>query len=304
MVRSSAPRRRRAPRRKIVQKKKTTRPSTTFKKKVQAVISANIEDKYATTLPGKATATNPGTPASSDPGDGILCFAAVVNNASISTVYPLMPPITQGLDNSQRIGDKIRPKSLVVKFQIGLNGQALNAVGASQNVYARLLCLSDKSLKHVPDLITNPALASTGTPVETQLLELGNGLTSGIGLGGPIEFSYRINRKRYTVHHDRLIKLQKGTGETNQPTGLVYGTMVYNSSLMTHMVTLRIPCPKTLLYPESTAGGANDYYPTNFAPFFCMALMTMDGQQNAAYQTNLDGSVKLNYVAHFDYEDA
>jgi len=291
----------RRPRRQV---RKSTKVNKTFVKKVQAVISKNIEDKYVTLVPGQSGAINPGVPASADPGDGILMSANVVNIPALSTVYPLLPPLLVGTADHERIGDKIRPKSLVVKFQIALNGQgaATTQQLASQNIYARLMCLSDKAIKFIPDLVNNLAVNIVGTPVDTQLLDLGDGSSSGIGVLGPNEFSKRINRKKYTVHHDKILKLQKGVGGTNQPTGLVFGTLQYNSPLMTHMLTLRIPCPKSLSYNLNGASYLN--YPNNFAPFFCMALMTMDGQQNPAYQTNLNNSVKLNYVVHFDYEDA
>ena len=54
---------------------------------------------------------------------GVNAVSAAFNSTiSASTeCYPLLPAVTEGTDGHQRIGDKIRPKYLIVKGQIQYN---------------------------------------------------------------------------------------------------------------------------------------------------------------------------------------
>lgn len=267
--------------------------SAPMKKAIVKVVHAQSEDKYVAIFPGAGGGrVNPGTPWSGTAGSAMFSTPNILNNVGLSTVYPCLPGVDQGVNLFTRLGNKITPKSLRVVFTITVNP----AVAGSEDLVCRLLCLSDKAIRDTTELISSPT--QPGTPVETTLLNNGDGSYVGFG-GKPRDVEMRINRNRYTVHHDRLIKITKGEGDLAYTLNTYSGAQTFVSAGQSHQFTVRIPLPKTLQY-----GQDNFIYPTNAAPFWCMGYVQPSGDGTAGQVIALNNHILVNYTSHFDFEDA
>jgi len=260
-------------------------------KAVKKIVHGEVENKYVTSFAGRDGAVQSGTPWSGQ-GTGVLQSPAIRNNLAISNIVPIIPPIIQGLEDFNRVGDKIRPLSLVIHFDISMFGKNLN----SNLLLCRLLVLSDKAIKTTDALPFTPGV-TTGTPVDTQLFDYGNG-NNGAFNGVPYDVNWRVNRKRYTVHHDKQFKLMKGVGQSPQYTNEIpyAGSQQYIAGTQTHRMSLKIKCPPTFQYQTNL-----NKHPTNFAPFWAFGFVQPDGDGTVDYLAN---QVMVNYTTHLVYEDA
>ena len=284
------PVRRRRPARKA---KKVAKLSAPMKKAIVKVVQAQSEDKYTAIFPGVGGGrVNPGTPWSGTAGSAMFMTPNILNNVGLSTVYPLLPGVDQGVNLFNRLGNRVTAKSLRVVFTITVNP----AVASSEDLVCRLLCLSDKSIKDTTELISSPT--QPGTPVESTLLIVGDSSYVGF-IGKPRDTQMRINRNRYTVHHDRLIKVTKGEGDLAYTLNTYAGIQTFVSPGQSHQFTVRIPLPKTLTY-----GQDNFIYPTNAAPFWCLGYVQPSGDGTAGQVIALNNHILVNYTSHFDFEDA
>jgi len=283
---------RRPAKRPIRKAKKVAKLSKPMRNAIVKVFHQNVEDKYAAVYPGAGGAINPGAPWSGNPGAPIFETPNIVNTVALSTLYPCIPPIVQGSGTFQRIGDKISPKTLVMKFQMTVNP----AVVPVEDLVARLFVLTDKSIKDTNNLITT--VVQPGTPLDTQLFDNGDGTYVGF-TGTPRDLLQKVNRARYTVHHDRMIRITKGQGDLGYIANVYQGNMTFASSAMSHEFTLRVPLPKTLNYAQG-----NFNYPSNAAPFWCVGFVQPSGDGSAAQLVALNQHLLVNYTSHFEYEDA
>jgi len=235
------------------------------------VVADALEDKYTTSGSGTVP---------------IYYNAGIGSNSEIS---PLLPPISQGTNSNQRVGDKVRPKRMRVDVVVTTNG----TYNSSQLNLVRLFFLQDKSIGF--SLALKDILATqTGTPITTQLLDNG-GSTSGFS-GLPNQIMRRINRQRYTVFKDKILELISGTGQTPNNTNGYNGTQTFVSGQQCTRFSVIIPTPKVLKYSEGL-----DQYPSNFAPFLAVGYVQPDG--NASPDFNLQ-RITVDWITHFDYEDA
>lgn len=213
-------------------------------------------------------------------------------NAAISAnseIEPLLPPMQQGTNSGDRVGDKIKPKRLRVDVVVTTNG----TYNSSQLNLVRLFFLQDKSIRNSVAL-KDIALTQVGTPIATQLLDSG-GILSGFA-GVPNQIMRRVNRQRYTIFKDKILELISGTGQTpNGPNGY-NGTQTFVSGQQCYRFSVVIPTPAVLKYSQ-----AADNYPSNFAPFLAVGYVQPDGN---ATPDNLLQRITVNWISHLDYEDA
>lgn len=251
-------------------RKRLSKPTVSLVRAVaKRVVSDALEDKYA------RTDINPG-------GQPLLINSTI--SSLVTDVFPILPFVVQGTDSFQRIGDKITPKSLVLKLYVVANG----AVTSSFLNRVRVFILEDRTLKNYNDLLA----VGTGSPIGSQLLDAGNALQ---GYGGiPHDNYIRVNRRRYKTIKDVGFTLMKGAGTTAQ--SAVPGTQTSMIGSQYHQMTFRIPTPKRLLYVNPS-----DTYPSNFAPFFCMGWTHPD---NGATASDTPLKVLAYYNVEMDYEDA
>jgi len=261
-------------------------------------LARNLENKYVTSYPGLAGALNSGTPWAGT-GTAILQSPAIRNNVVVQNIHPIMPPIAQesaafaGSQQNQRVGNRIKPKSLRVDFIVTIRGENVN----SNLLLCRMMVLTDKSLKNSNDLVYNAAIPQLGTPVDSLLFNYGNGTYGGFN-GVPYDVNWRVNTNRYNVISDRVLKLQKGYGQMPAPGNVVpyAGSVTTIDGHQTYKYSINIPCPEFLKYESNT-----ESFPSNFSPFWACGFCQPDGDGTTDY---LNQYVMVNYVTHLVYEDA
>ena len=236
------------------------------------VIDSQLEDKYVAYTMVPAPPGTPGYP---------ISF-----NASITTgseLYPLLPPLLNGVSSYQRVGDRIRPKRLTVDVILSANG----GLTSSQLNMVRLFLISDKSYGNWDDVRTN-------TPITTELLNSGSGTQGFTGI--PASLMMPVNAEKYKVYHDKVIQVRAGSGQTPNGTNAYVGTQTFVGTQQAWKLRFTIPTPAVLKY-----SGFNADYPSNFAPFICLGYIQPDGN---ASPDNLITRVQMLYRSHLWFEDA
>lgn len=229
------------------------------------VVADQLEDKYARAEP--------------QPGGQPVSFNSGVS--SPSDCYALMPTVTGGDKSNERIGDKIRPKALVVQGYITANGDYQTSMLNS----VRLWMLEDKGIRNWQN--------SGSLTVGQDLLDQGGQKVGYTGL--PNQETIRTNKDRYKVFHDKVYTMAKGTGMTANVGG-INGTQTFVSTQQYIKFRVRIPTPAVLHYNDIAS-----LYPTNFAPFICLGYSQpdFDAQPDSGVL-----KVNMTYSAHLDYEDS
>lgn len=211
-------------------------------------------------------------------------FNGVISGAG--ECYPLVPPVSQGTDDYQRIGDRVKPKYIYVKGYVQYELSALSQPYIPAAT-CRIMMLSQKNVK---------ATSEVSTRVDTNHL-LKDNVGSGTGrayVGGPTDNLAPINKELFNVHMDKRIKFNWQNNHSYDNGGLaVPGWQVGNDR--TKYFTARIKCPATFTYDTNTGNT-----PNNFAPFFCFGATCDDG--SAPWSAT--APFKVVFLSTLYYEDA
>jgi len=255
-----------------------------MKKAVKKIIDGENEDKYTNLRLGYS---NP-LPLNNTTGIGSY------GEPDLNVAYGLMPRIEQGVAQGQRLGDKVRPKSMVVDWVISFSNP-LSEAGTSLPLLVRLMVLKSKTHKDMNTLSSNLAIAS-------DLFQLQSDIFGG-AFYRTDDINARINRKQYTTITDKVMKLERGTGSDPNSVNSYVGDVTCVSPSSVHRFRTRIACP-TWLY----AGGSVSTYPSNFAPFFTVCWAQANGDTPVdsppTALTYLLNPIAVSYTVHLDYEDA
>jgi len=249
-------------RRRVARKPRLSKPVTTAVRRIaKSVVSRASETKFISLrqdLGFNSTITGPGE-----------CYA-------------LMPPITQGTDDFQRVGDRISGRTLYISGHINYNSAFLDTIGVNNYVppsTVRVMILSQKNIK------SNQQLGLVDT---AHLLK--DNVATGVARsynGGMTDNLAPVNKDLFRVHLDKKIKMNcvyqssDGTGST----GWVGQKTAY--------FRCAIKLPKTLYYDD-----LNGDVPNNFAPFFCLGGVNDDGSSPYTLQTPY--RVTFLSTAYFD----
>lgn len=169
-----------------------------------------------------------------------------------SECYPLLPSVAEGTDGHNRIGDKIRPKYLIVKGKV-MYDTSVNGTYLPPST-VRVLILAQRNIKLSSDVSSR---ADTDHLLKDNIAtDTGRAYTA-----SAFDNLAPINKDLFTVYMDRKIKfraqIEKQLGDNN--TVLGYATQ------KTYTFVKKIRCPANLYFDD---GNAN--VPNNFAPFICM----------------------------------
>lgn len=212
-----------------------------------------------------------------------LSFNSSINAAT--ECYPIMPAITQGDDDFERIGDKVRGRWLVLKGHIQYNAAYINTIGANNYVppsTVRVLVLSQRNIRSNAQVQTLADVAHL----------LKDNVATGTGrayVGTMTDNLAPINKDLFKVHLDRKVRM-KAIYQTTDGTGT--GSWV---GLPTHYFTCRIKLPATLYFDDTNGGN-----PNNFAPFFCLGSVLDDGSSPYSVQT----PYRVTWLSTAYFEDA
>jgi len=197
----------------------------------------------------------------------------VTHNSTILTsdwVYPL-PPINQGTAENERIGDRVRPKALIVKCHVSF--------GATTGGFPTIKC-SLFTLKHKKYTSQSTLAANISTDGVLMLMD-GDGNTA--GYDGTLRASqYKVNTDLWTQISRKDFTLSKDAAAPTQ--GSCFREF-----------TIRIPCPKTLVYTLDT-----DLLPQNFCPAMALGYTYVSG----ASPDTVNTPVVVFSQAFFTYTDA
>jgi len=200
----------------------------------------------------------------------------VVHNSAISDadVVPVLGSIPEGTASNERLGDRVRPRSLVVRGVLGLNP---DNNPNTKPMIATVMILSCKDKK------TNSAVAALGAGL-ADLLKPNIGGTEQVPWDGTtLRSTYPINTDKFKVHYARQIAISPAAaGGENRL--LDYKRWKYRFKSM----------PAALTWDEGTGDDCN-----NFAPFLVIGYCYTDGSVP---------DVAPRLISHvssvFTYEDA
>lgn len=204
----------------------------------------------------------------------------VFHNAPIGAAdcVPIVQQISPGTSAQQRVGDRIKPKRLVVRGTVSFRPDTCNT---NQNFYVRLLVLAQKNLK-------------VGSQVAAGGVDTGHLLRPGyVGSdqkpfsGVTLDLDAPINTDLFRVYMDKTIKLTCSlvTGGGTEPMPLYSARFYYRFKQL----------PASLTYDDGNGNWAN-----NFSPFFALGYAYSDGSTDLPLFTRF----VTNTNAFLEYEDA
>lgn len=213
----------------------------------------------------------------------------VQHNSAISGAdcEPLVQQIVQidsatGNTAQQRMGDRVKPKSLTVKGVLSLQPTTSTTC---QPVYVRVVIAAQKSIK-----VGSAVLA--GNVDTNRLLKPG---FAGVGTdqvpfaGNTAELNYPINKDLFRVYMDRVFQIGSGI-----PGSGGYPESPYPDYCKRWSYTFK-QMPTALTWDEG-----NGDWPNNFAPFVAIGYAYSDGTSPDVITTRIIS----NTTSFFTYEDA
>lgn len=233
----------------------------------KAVVKRETEDKFVST-------------------EGSVLFNSSVSSSS--ECYPVIPQITVGTGDYQRIGDKVRGKYLYVKGYLQLDQNYLSLSSGSSYIppfTGRVMILSQKNIKVGGDVSSRADVA--------HLLKdnVGTGTARPYN-GNVLDNLAPINRDLFKVHMDKKIKfswINRGDLSASGDTGFGVGQE------RTKYFTCRIKLPATMTFDDG-----NINWPNNFAPFLCFGAVCDDGTSPYSVGTPF----RVGWLSTAYFEDA
>lgn len=215
----------------------------------------------------------------------------IMNNQSLDSVptspFPVLPQVSQGTQDYQRIGESISPKGLYIKADMGI---AAGTSSDNRPITARVMVLSLKAIK-------NEQFLSAGFGAQIAKLLKYNDITSGI-----IELPYGtqpfsnlppINKDLFTVHADKRIKLY--------PVNTQEGSASHEVRLgQLKRFSCKVKLPSTLHFDAQDGGWGN--VATNACPFMIIGYEYSDGLPGDF--ANAEVKLLVNAHSFLYYEDA
>lgn len=201
--------------------------------------------------------------------------------------YPLMPRVPQGVDDYQRVGDKVRPKYLIVRGTVQYDISSLAGTDWMPPNTARVMILEQKNV---------PYTGNVSSQVDTaHLLKDNNG--TGVGrpyAGGPYDNLAPINTDTFKVYMDRKIKFNWFTRPINESSVPFVQGNVGNDRAKSFYCKIKLPSTLTF----DPAGGN---WPIKPAPFICMGGVNDDFDSAFSLSTT---PYRMTWVSTLYYEDA
>jgi len=202
-----------------------------------------------------------------------------------SECYPLVPAITPGTGDYQRIGDKIKGKFLYIKGFLQYNAD-VNVQQYLPPSTVRIMILSQKNVKVASEVASR---------VDTAHLlkdNIGTGTARPFD-GGIYDNLAPINKDLFKVYMDKKIRLNWQNMQTSSSG--IPAVEWQSGNNLTKYFSCRIKCPSTLSFDD---GNVN--FPNNFAPFITVGGVCDDN--NAPWSaTTVYG---VSWLSSLYYEDS
>lgn len=205
----------------------------------------------------------------------------VSHNSAIgqSDLVPVLPQIGSGTDGSTRLGDRIKPKSLVVQGYIATKSE----VADNKALLVRVLLLSQKDVKVSSQVgvSTDPAhLLRTAIPASSEIPFNGN----------RNELLYRVNDNKFRVYMDKTFLLAPAMPATSADAA---GNANVKSVIKFKYAFKDLPA-------HFTFDEGNGDYVNNFAPFLAIGYAYAD----TTGPDTVDTRIIADVYSRLAYEDA
>jgi len=200
----------------------------------------------------------------------------VLHNAAIGDgdVVPILGSIPEGTSSNERLGDRVRPKSLTVRGVIGLNPD-YNPNNKPMIISVYVLSCKDKK--------TN-ALVTAGAGL-ADLLKPNIGGTEQVPWdGSTMRSTYPVNSEKFKVHYAKQFRIAPGS--------LAGGTREFDYVKWKYSFK---SLPASLTWDEGTGDDCN-----NFAPFLAIGWCYTDGTAGTITEQRLTSCC----FSQLSYEDA
>ena len=249
-------------------KKSSTKPTKSFVKKVQSVIHKDAENKLAV-----------------HEVDSVF-FNSGIN--STGDMQRILPNVTQGVAEHQRIGEQTRAQKLIIKGHLIMSSSYGDAI-ASSRICVRLMVVCPKNLQSFPDVNASSTWLS-------QLLKKGSQNTAFTGLISDLYAP--INHDQITCYYDKLIYLSQPYEKRVVNSGDVVVSSNYALDLRrtVKMFSISMKVKNKLLRYNAQLSSTQ---PTNYAPVLLLGYSHLDG--SAVDVTNTQ--VALSYFSTVQFED-
>lgn len=253
-----------------VARKTYRRRRTALTRRIKEVVQSLNEDKMAYTTTGNS----------------LIKFNSGID--AVGDLIQILPNISQGVGENQRIGNEIRAKNLNVKGYVKLDIGDIADNTAMPNVVVRMMILSMKVTQSYQDAQTLSSKIGT-------LLNKGGTTTA---FAGNLQDIYApINRNVFTVHHDKKFYLRQDflnvIGAAPPSTHVAQ-----DISKTVKFFNLNVKCKGRVLRYDEDVG--SDVLPSNFGPFLVLGYSYLDGSSPDTLSTK----VGLCFDSVFTYEDA
>lgn len=245
--------------------RKAGKVSSSFAKKVQKVISKNVETKTVVHQ------------------SNVTAYNAALN--ATGDCLRIIPPVSNAVTGSALIGNEIRMQSLNLRGTLTF---ALSQTTANKTrIGVRLTILRAKRFED-----WNAAAVDFGTNF-ARLLDVPPTILSGQNLGTLTAFNTPINRDYFSVVSDKRYYMSQSL----QAVGTTVNSTVYT----TKFVNMNIPYSRRkVVYDQNFSGAEAVNYPYFMLINWCM----LDGSSDATPPGSGDTSLTFQYVTTMKYEDA
>jgi hypothetical protein len=269
--------------------------SAPVKAAIKQIVRGQAETKSAAFYQSanNGSSTSPATGLFQDRGWAVQNNTITNNNTDL---LQLIPYISEGTADWQRIGKTIRPVSFTVKGTIRITGSLVASVASPMtNLDVYLYCLQHVQLKDYTNLRARNDFS--------QLLETAEGSTTRF-LGNALDGMMPVADGYYQVLSRKKIQLKYGGA--NLPGGtLTTPVSVANAHFWSNDFTFNLSkhIPKKLVYPEDDVTLPATVYnaPTNSSPF--MAIGFVDEQVGNPAGSLVRPWLEQTYIATLNYKD-
>lgn len=251
--------------------KKTGTKSTRFARAVKKIIHDQVETKQAY----------------KSSGDSLINFNSGMTSSA--DAQWLLPTMSNGTSDNQRIGDEIRAQKLVVKGHLAMSIDT-SATQSNKRICVRMLVVQPKRFSMFDDVYSN------FSSWYGQLLKKGGTQTAFVG--NISDLYAEINTEDITCLYDRKFYLSQDNIHEWVQTTNVGSKLAQDIRQTIKFFNFTLPCRnKKLRYDP---GSASNLYPTNWAPTLLVGYAHLDGSSPDV----VDTQVGLCYDATLHYEDA
>lgn len=266
------------------------------KRQVISLVRGQAETKRATFYQTLSTGAPPPTVATGLYSGRGWALQNNLISSNVTDILQLIPYVTQGSNDFERIGQRIKPVSLIVKGALRVAGVTAFATGVNTtpiNIHVNIYVLQHVSLKNYAALRASNDF--------NQLLQTGEGTTTSF-LGEALSPALPVAKQYYKVLARKTITL-KYAGNESPVTGMNLSVANAHSWYAEYTLDLTKHLPASLMYPEATFPLPNptvDDAPANSSIFMAMGYVD---ELNVSPPTTAQSQLEQTYVASLLYKD-